>query len=354
MLADAIDELLAERNPFDGHAELQELVWTDVSIVLVRAMAKMDVMKLNKQAWAADGVIPFDRCVAIQLAVEEAEAHELEMDRLMMRSVTAPTVYSDMPMSKKLLYPRIAQNAQKSLSNALAAFDQVDELVSKFSELCDAGFFQRAEERAYVQEFVNSRTMTAANVRSWCSTNSRIPRASDLWDCEGGVCGDEAMALMRRGAAARETRAMVAAERPARQAGRFRGPRNANFDEYLAAGAQVMDKLMTSDTSRHDLEWLSFDDLKKIYVFMTEAWFNSQWTRGALLAAVTSIASEKHPELLGGDSPRSERPPGSPANSLRSLMDVVSELDDADEELAPREADLSMHDRSLEDEFMLQ
>ena len=127
------------------------------------------------------------------------------------------------------------------------------------------------------------------------------------------------MALMRRGAAARETRAMVAAERPARQAGRFRGPRNASDDEYLAAGAQVMDKLMTSDTRGHDLEWLSFDDLKKIYVFMTEAWFNSQWTRGALLTAVTSIASEKHPELLGGDSPRSERPPGSPANSLRSL-----------------------------------
>jgi len=168
------------------------------------------------------------------------------------------------------------------------------------------------------------------------------------------VCGDEALVLMRRGAAARETRAMVAAERPARQAGRFRGPRNADIDEYLAAGARVMDKLMTSDTRGHDLEWLSFDDLKKIYVFMTEAWFNSQWTRGALLAAVTSIASDDYPELLGGDSPRSERPPGSPANSLRSLMDVVSELDDADEELAPREADLSMHDRSLEDEFMLQ
>ena len=34
MLADAIDELLAERNPFDGHAELQELVWTDISMVV--------------------------------------------------------------------------------------------------------------------------------------------------------------------------------------------------------------------------------------------------------------------------------------------------------------------------------
>ena len=122
----------------------------------------------------------------------------------------------------------------------------------------------------------------------------------------------------------------------------------------MVAGAQVMDKLMTSDTRGYDLEWLSFDDLKKIYVFMTEAWFNSEWTRGALLTAVTSIASEKYHELFGGDSPRSERPPGSPANSLRSLMDVVSELDDADEESAPRKADLSMHDRSLEDEFMLQ
>ena len=34
-------------------------------------------------------------------------------------------------------------------------------------------------------------------------------------------------------------------------------------------------------------------------------------------------------------------------------MDVVSELNDADEESAPREADLSMHDRTLADEFTL-
>ena len=69
-----------------------------------------------------------------------------------------------------------------------------------------------------------------------------VPRLSNVWQYPGEVCGDEALALMRHGAAARETRAMVAAERPARQAGRFRGPRRANIDEYLAAGAQVMDK----------------------------------------------------------------------------------------------------------------
>lgn len=65
-----------------------------------------------------------------------------------------------------------------------------------------------------------------------------VPRPSNVWQYPGEVCGDEALALMRRG----ETRAMVAAERPARQAGWFRGPQNANIDDYLTTGAQVMDK----------------------------------------------------------------------------------------------------------------
>ena len=65
---------------------LRELVWTDISEVLQRTMKRINALKLNREAWAADGLIPFDRRVAVALAADEADEAEDAAERLM-RSV---------------------------------------------------------------------------------------------------------------------------------------------------------------------------------------------------------------------------------------------------------------------------
>ena len=55
---------------------LRELVWTDISDVLQRTISKIDALTLNREAWAADGLIPFDRRVAVGLAAAEAADDE--------------------------------------------------------------------------------------------------------------------------------------------------------------------------------------------------------------------------------------------------------------------------------------
>ena len=50
---------------------LRELVWTDISEVLQRKIKTINAFKLNREAWAADGLIPFDRRVAVTLAAYE-------------------------------------------------------------------------------------------------------------------------------------------------------------------------------------------------------------------------------------------------------------------------------------------
>jgi len=78
-----VDELTPLRNAdVDDNGVLRELVWTDISEVLRMTFKGIDALKLNREAWAADDVIPFDRRVAVQLAVDEAEQAEAAAERL--------------------------------------------------------------------------------------------------------------------------------------------------------------------------------------------------------------------------------------------------------------------------------
>ena len=47
---------------------------------------RINALKLNREAWAADGLIPFDRRVAVGLAADKADEAEDAAERLM-RSV---------------------------------------------------------------------------------------------------------------------------------------------------------------------------------------------------------------------------------------------------------------------------
>ena len=58
----------------DDKCVLRELSQTSISKVL--QMTFIDALDLNRDAWAADGVIQFDRRVVVQLAVDEAERAE--------------------------------------------------------------------------------------------------------------------------------------------------------------------------------------------------------------------------------------------------------------------------------------
>ena len=46
-------------------------------------MKRINALKLNREAWAADGLIPFDRRVAVGLAAAEADEAEDAAERLM-------------------------------------------------------------------------------------------------------------------------------------------------------------------------------------------------------------------------------------------------------------------------------
>ena len=70
---------------------LRELVWTDISEVLQMTMKRINnALKLNREAWAADGLIPFDRRVAVGLAAAEADEAEHAEDTAerLMRSIS--------------------------------------------------------------------------------------------------------------------------------------------------------------------------------------------------------------------------------------------------------------------------
>ena len=62
---------------------LRELVWTDISEVSQMTMKRINALKLNREAWAADGLIPFDRRAAVGLAAAEADEAEDAAERLM-------------------------------------------------------------------------------------------------------------------------------------------------------------------------------------------------------------------------------------------------------------------------------
>ena len=66
-----VDELTEHLNAdVDNNGVLRELVWTDISEVLQRKIKIINAFKLNREAWAADGLIPFDRCVAVTLGAD--------------------------------------------------------------------------------------------------------------------------------------------------------------------------------------------------------------------------------------------------------------------------------------------
>lgn len=116
----SVDELTTRRNAdVDVNGLLQELAWTDISEVLQMTFTKIEALELNREAWEADGVIPFDRRVAVLLADDEVEEAEEAKERLLRSISREPRVqlrkFNDATLMAKHLVPRISAKVQKSL-----------------------------------------------------------------------------------------------------------------------------------------------------------------------------------------------------------------------------------------------
>ena len=164
-------------------------------------MKGIDALKLNRAAWAADGLIPFDRRVAVGLAAAEADEAEDAAERLMRSVCIDPqrtdTSLTEQTLSSRHILPRFSAKAQNSLRSAVDTLDEVTAHADRFDALVEAGKFQDPAERQFIEEVIASHTRSRDTIEEWLKVNPRIPRASDLWDLPGGLCGAAALRLMR-------------------------------------------------------------------------------------------------------------------------------------------------------------
>ena len=70
-------------------------------------------------------------------------------------------------------------------------------LAEQFDALVGDGKFSDPTEREFVENLIASHTRSRDAIDDWLTTNPRVPRAADLWDLPGGLCGAAALRLMR-------------------------------------------------------------------------------------------------------------------------------------------------------------
>ena len=333
----------------DDTGVLQELVWTDISEVLQMTFAKSDLFKLNREAWADEGVIPFDRRVAVALAIDEAEQAEAAAERLIRSLSIEPRTHqrdvTEIALSSRHLLPRANAKNQKSLKHAVDGLDDVTALEHQFDTLVEEGKFPDSTVRQFVEESLASHARSRESIQEWIQSNPRVPRASDLWDLPGGLCGAAALRLLR-------TNQAPAAPQPQPQRdGRRgpRGPRGGNMDDVRDAAVRIVNDLLTKPPGERNYHALSKADLEKVYVLMTGEWYPAQMSHTWLLNEVEPLLLTKYPELLPPDSSESESQSGSPMSQVDGVTEGESFLVDAGENSPATNADVSMHDRSMED-----
>ncbi len=171
---------------------------------------RIDALKLNRDAWAADGVIPFDRRVAVQLAVDEAEQAEAAAERLI-RAVSIESRPHQRSVNTNRLNARhitlrTSAKAQSSLRPAIDGLDDATTFAERFDACVEDGKFPDPTGRQFVEQVIASYTRSRDTIEEWLKSNPRIPRASDLWDLPGGLCGAAALRLLRRVRAPTEAR----------------------------------------------------------------------------------------------------------------------------------------------------
>ena len=223
----------------DDNSVLRELVWTDISEVLRMTFERIDALELNREAWAADGDIPFARRVAVQLAADEAEQAEDAAERLIRAVSIDPTTHqrgeNENALSTRHILPRSNAKTQKSLRSAVDGLDEVTALAERFDALLEEGKFLDPADCQFVEQVIAVHTRSRDSIEEWLESKPRVPRASDLWDLPGGLCGAAALRL-------RTVQAPAEARPQSQRDGRHgaRGPRDGNFDDVRGEGEVIL------------------------------------------------------------------------------------------------------------------
>jgi hypothetical protein len=243
----------------------------------------------------------------------------------------------------------LARRSVKSLRSAIDGLDDVKTLAEQFDALVGDGKFSDPTEREFVENLIASHTRLRDAIDDWLTTNPRVPRAADLWDLPGGLCGAAALTKLRTARVSAEARPQV---RPQQQNdGRRgpRGPRGGNLDETRDEGEAVVNALLGKPPGERDWRAVPKADLEKLYVFVMGEWYLAQQSHKRLVEALEDQMAEQYPDLLPQDASESDRLPGSP---MSPIIDVVGDVSFADanvEDSPAANADVSMNDRSMDD-----
>ena len=349
-MADCVDELTALRNAdVDDNACLQELAWKDIVEALRMTFDRMDVVYLNRKAWATDGVIPFDRRVAVQLAVCEAEQAEDAAERLF-RSISIESrphqrSVNTNRLNVRHITPRTSARAQSSLRSAIDRLDNATTFAEQFDACVEDGKFPDPTARQFVRNVIDSYTRSRDTMEEWLKSNPRIPRASDLWDLPGGLCGEAALSLLRSARTATEARPQQ------RRNGRrgARGPRGGNLDDVRNEGLAVVGVLLNKPPGQRDYRVLTREELEKMYVLATGEWYPAQMSHAWFVDALEPLIEQQYPELSPLDAFESESQSGSPMSQVGVFTEGGSFSVDDVENSPQANADVSMNDRSMDD-----
>ena len=222
-------------------------------------------------------------------------------------------------------------------------------MAEQFDALVGDGKFSDPTEREFVENLIASHTRSRDAIDDWLSTNPRVPRAADLWDLPGGLCGAAALTKLRTARVSAEARPQV---RPQQQNdGRRgpRGPRGGNLDETRDEGEAVVNALLGKPPGERDWRAVPKADLEKLYVFVMGEWYPAQQSHAWFVEALEDQIAEQYPDLLPQDASESDRLPGSPMSPIIDAVGDVSFADANVEDSPAANADVSMNDRSMDD-----
>ena len=283
--------LIREKNQGANARWAVPLEYDDLPEVLVKTFRTPNVGKLIRRSWANDGVMPFDRRVAIQLAVDEAERFEAQNRINLMISDTDRAMSRTQTLQKSVLLTKLSQAVKKNLQSAVDECDKVEELEEKLQQLAVDPQAMRDDAMDLAGECIDVLRDARDAMTSFMASNAKIPRASHLWDCPGGLTGEQALALMTRSQSA-------ANESAQRRTGRIGRPVR-DLEGRIEAAQRHMDDLMaTIPRENRVLDRFSRDELRSLYLVCYQEQPNQTMNKQVLKDALESELPIQYPDFL--------------------------------------------------------
>jgi len=168
----------------------------------------------------------------------------------------------------------------------------------RFDALVEGGKFQDPAERQFVQEVITSHTSSRDTVEEWLKVNPRIPRASDLWDLPGGLCGAAALRLMHTVDVPTESRPQQ------RRDGRRgpRGPHGGNLSDVREEGLAIVSDILNTPHDERDYRTLTKANLEKTCVLLTGEWYPAQQSHAWFVRELDPLIATQYRDAMPQDA----------------------------------------------------